>query len=172
MSEKTKKKNWFRRHWVISIILGIILISFIGGLFIEESSNTNQESQNKNTKEYVQEDLYTLITLFVGSNSPYTEIQKEENFKQYKNKWIKGTGIVGEVEEVIVTGTPLIRIINPENQYTYGATIYFEDSEKDKLLEVNKYKEIQFEGRIEQYNSLMGLIIKEAKLSEDETANN
>jgi len=25
-----KKKNWFRRHWIISIILGIIILKLIG----------------------------------------------------------------------------------------------------------------------------------------------
>jgi len=42
-----KKKSWFRRHWIISIILVFVIIGTIGSLFDnEEAQNSNKESSS------------------------------------------------------------------------------------------------------------------------------
>jgi len=105
MVTEISKKNWFRKHWIISIILGIFILGLIGSMFNTESDNhsteTSKSSGITNLKSYANEDLYTLIYLFVSDDSSYTELQKEEEFKQYKNKWIKTSGIVKEIDDMI-----------------------------------------------------------------------
>jgi len=161
MVSEIKNKSWFRRHWIISMILGLVILFAIGIMFGEgELSDDEYESPNQ-LKTYVNEDLYELIVLFVNDDY-YTDLQKKEEFKQYKNKWIKSSGSVMEIDDVIMSSNIVVGIINPDNIYLRGATIYFKSSEKDKLLEIDKYSEISFEGRIEDYGSFMGIIIKDA----------
>ena len=134
------------------------------GVVTEKNEPTGQAIKSDTLKTYTNEDLYTLIFNFVGSSSPYTELQKEEQFKNYKGKWIKDLGVVKEVDTVMLSDNIVVAIINPDNTYLRGATIYFKPSEKEKLLETNLYDEINFEGRIEDYNGFMGIIIKDAEL--------
>lgn len=108
--------------------------------------------------------MYTLIALFVNYDSPYTKLQKEENFEQYEGKWIKSSGLIMEVSDVALSDSVVVGIVNPANQYLRGASIYFDESSKSKLASMEKYSEISFEGKIEDYNSLLGIIIKDANL--------
>ena len=126
---------------------------------VVDGSSTNAQ----NTRQYIEDDLTTLIIHFTSYDSPYTDLQKEEEFKKYKGKLLKGNEIVMEVKEVMLSSNLVIATINPVNQYLRGATIYFDASQKDKLLQLDKYDEINFEGRVEDYGSLMGIIIKDAK---------
>ena len=32
-TEKVEEKNWFRRHWIISIFLGLFVLGIVGSLF-------------------------------------------------------------------------------------------------------------------------------------------
>ncbi len=45
---ETKQKNWFRRHWVLTIILGIIVLGIIGGMFGNDTSNTETQTSSGN----------------------------------------------------------------------------------------------------------------------------
>lgn len=52
-----KKKNWFRRHWVISIFLGLIVLGMINSVFNNLSGNEiNEEDQNNNIINSIQEE--------------------------------------------------------------------------------------------------------------------
>ena len=163
-------KNWFRRHWIISIFLGLFVIGIIGAISEETDSGiTGKVTQEKYTEktassvEYTDTDLDTLILEFVSDYSDYTDLQKEEEFKKYKGKSLKSLGLVKEIDTVMLSDSLVVRIFNPENQYLTGATIYFDESEKSKLLAIEKYDEISFEGEISDYGSLMGIIIRNAK---------
>ncbi len=168
MVTEISKQNWFRKHWIISIILGIFILGMIGFMFNTESDNhstkTSKSSGITNLRSYIDEDLYTLIYLFVSDYSSYTELQKEEEFKQYKNKWIKTSGIVKEIDDMIIGQEIVVRIEHPDNYLLSGATLYFKPSEKDRLLEINKYDEINFEGRLKNYNSFLGIMIDDVEL--------
>lgn len=166
--KEVHENNWFLNHpfWTWLIVLFVIGISI--SLIPSNNQNystTQSESINKAKtvqKAYVDEDLMDLILKYVSMNSMMTDIQKKESFKQIKGKYIKSDGIVIEVNEAF--GTPVVAIMNPENEFLRGATIYFKKSEKDKLLNIGKYDSINFEGKIEDYGSFMGIIIQEAEL--------
>ena len=157
-----ESKNWFRRHWILTIFICLFIGIGILTLFDESTEpNINEDNQ----KDYVDEELYELVVLFVNDDY-YTDLQKKEEFKQYENKWIKSSGSVMEIDTVILSDSIVVAILNPENPYFRGATIYFKPSEKDKLLEIGKYDEISFEGKIEGYGGITGIIIKEAEVTE------
>ncbi|MEJ2267544.1 MAG: hypothetical protein P8X70_00515 [Nanoarchaeota archaeon] len=49
-----KQKSWFRRHWILSILLGFIALGIIGGLLPDSESDLTGDtinSQNQNTKQ-------------------------------------------------------------------------------------------------------------------------
>ena len=127
-----ESKNWFRRHWIISMILGLIILFAIGSMFVEEELSDDEYEPPNQLKTYVNEDLYELIVLFVNDGY-YTDLQKKEEFKQYEDKWIKSSGVIKGIDTVILSDSIVVEILNPENPYFRGATIYFKPSEKDKL---------------------------------------
>lgn len=162
------EKNWFLNHpfltWLIVMFSIGILMSFVPSDNQNYSSTPSETTSKTKTiqKAYVDEDLTDLIFKYVSMNSIMTDIQKKESFKQIKGKYIQSEGIVIEVNEAF--GTPVVAIMNPENEFLRGATIYFKKSEKDKLLNIGKYDSIDFEGKIEDYGSFMGIIIHEAEV--------
>ena len=57
--------------------------------------------------------------------------------------------------------------IAPRGQYDIGSdfAIFFKSSEKNKLLQISKDSEINFEGKLSAYHSVMGnLDITDAKI--------
>lgn len=160
------KKSWFRRHWVLTTILVLFILGMIGAMFSNTSSDSNTQTTNNQppAKEYTDKDIYDLWFDFLSNDSPYTDLQKEEQFKQYKNKWIKSSGVVSEIAEVPLSSSIAVVIESPDNPYLRSATLYFDGSYKDALVNYGIGEEINFEGKIENYNSIMGLIIKDAQL--------
>ena len=51
MVSKIKNKNWFKRHWIVSIVLGIFVIGIIGAISEGGNSTIDMESQNSNHQE-------------------------------------------------------------------------------------------------------------------------
>lgn len=159
----------------------IIFIGFIVfGIFVNTDTTphnaqtfndiqTTTQAPNTETKliekEYINEDLYDLIYTYVVMDSELTDLQKEDQFnKNIKGKYFKSIddGIVLEVTESF--GTPVVRLMNPDNEFLTGATIYFKKSEKEKLLSLTKYSSISFEGIVSDFGSFMGIIIRDAEL--------
>jgi len=183
--KKLEDGNWLKKHWLLASILFIIsfiiFISIIINLFnsdkntsntsdgrlrlmgkdeelVSSSSNNVQTSSGSSSKiKGIEEvDLYELEGLFCSYNSPYTNLQKEEEFKRYKDKWIETSVIVDEIYEGWLGGL-YVTALTPD------ITIYFKESEKDKLLKINKYDEISFTGRIDRY-SILGISLEDAEL--------
>jgi len=164
MKTKAKQKSWFRRHWILTMVIILFILGGIGAMFQDTDNSGNTNSQVTESKQYAEVDLYDLFFLFVSRDSALTDIQKEEQFKQYKNKLVKTSGVVKDIDNVMLSDNIVVSIISPENQFMRAATIYFDSSEKSKLLQISPYDEIEFNGRIETYSGLMGIVIKDAKL--------
>jgi len=169
MVSETKKKNWFRRHYVWTTILVLIIIGIIGAIFSEDTANGTNIQTNDNsqpTKEYTDKGVYDLWVDFISRDSPLTDLQKEKNFKQYKNKWIKSSGEVDKIDEVgFGSNNIVVGIASPEEfSFSRAATLYFDESYKSQLINYGVGDEISFEGRIEQYSGLMGIVIKDVEL--------
>ena len=162
--------------WIKKILLAFFVLAIIGAILGNDTKNeTPDTSQNQNVnsntnvgtttqKEYVSVSLDNLILDFVSKTSPLTDLQKTEKFKNYDNKFIKDSAIVKEIDTVALSNSIVVRTINPENEFLNGATIYFKSSEKTKLLNLSKYDDVKFDGKIEDYNSLLGIVIMDASI--------
>jgi len=77
-------KNWFRRHWAISIFLGLFLIGIIG--IITEDDDSGMTGNVVDTQDYDLEiDIYELLDEF----DVLTKLQQEEKVEELKGKRIK-----------------------------------------------------------------------------------
>jgi hypothetical protein len=71
MVTETEKQNWFRKHWIISIFLGLIVLGMIGSIFDSEDKSeitgnvineqTQQPNQTSQTEEQIQEEVKTCV---------------------------------------------------------------------------------------------------------------
>jgi len=162
--------------WIKKFLFAFVILAIIGALLGDDttnnspinnslnpkstSQNTNLERTNQN--EYVSESLDDLIFDFVSRDSQYTDLQKKEMFENYDNKLIKDFAMVKDIDTLSLSDGIVVRAINPENEFITGATIYFKPTEKEKLLKFDKYDEVKFEGKITNYNRLLGIIIMDA----------
>lgn len=46
METEIKKQNWFRRHWIVSIFLGLIVLGIFNSFLLSITGNTVDENQN------------------------------------------------------------------------------------------------------------------------------
>ena len=61
MSVETKKQNWFRKHWIISIFLGLFVIGVINGFFSNNDSNITGNVVNEEISNPPQEEVKTCV---------------------------------------------------------------------------------------------------------------
>lgn len=71
MSEE-KKKSWFRRHWILTIILAPFVMLFILGIIIGIASNSNtQTPSNTNNDVWSKTSGYTVDDCNIVCESAY-----------------------------------------------------------------------------------------------------
>ncbi|MFH1365588.1 MAG: hypothetical protein ABIH28_03325 [archaeon] len=59
MAIEIKQKNWFKRHWIVSIILGILILGAIGSMFEETESTQGKVKLLNSTND--QKDTESII---------------------------------------------------------------------------------------------------------------
>lgn len=160
-------QEWAQNHKIIVILIIIFAFGFVISTSVNMTDNKNVKSSNRiiESKQYINENIYDLWITFISRSSTLTDLQKEEEFKKYNNKLIKSSGIISSIDEVgFGSSNIVVGIESPENPYLMAGTLYFDGSYKNQLINYGIGDEINFEGRIETYNSLMGIIIKDTVL--------
>jgi hypothetical protein len=160
------KKSWFARHPIWTTIFVVMLVAIvIKDLNTGSSTSTVSNSYEPN---YLREDLSSILVTFTNSNSPYTDLQKEELWKtNYKGKTIRGTAYVHDVDKNMIGQLVVLADASPRDEYKISSdyAIFFESSEKEKLVSIGKGSMIQFEGTLDDYHDTMkSLDIKSAVL--------
>ena len=61
MTEELNKKNWFRKHWVISIFLGIVVLGMIGSFFNSGNEDKSPTGNVVNEQGNKQEEVNTCV---------------------------------------------------------------------------------------------------------------
>src|SRR3989344_8563179 len=62
MVTKVENKNWFRRHWIISIFLGLVVLGMINGFLSNDDSNITGNVINEQTLNLLQEEVSACIS--------------------------------------------------------------------------------------------------------------
>lgn len=128
--EDKKEQNWFRKHWVLSIILGIILvpflIGFLRGLFGGEDNITGDIIQEMSVEEIKANALDSIS---------YDDLMRQN--EQYVGEIINYKGQVIQVQETGKTGCYLIRFATKKMEYfeDYMENILYVNYCGSRLLE-------------------------------------
>ncbi len=166
-----EKKNWFRKHWVISIFLGIFVIGLIGmisdsadsgvtGNVVDEQEsveiqgnlgsgseniiNKERKEVNKISKEYIKRTYDDTCAIF-NSDSKHTSIQKEKIFEEeYEEKYANWTGNVENIDISILSNLRL-KLDMPCGT----GKVYMNQNQYDKLILLSKDDSVTFSGRFD-----------------------
>lgn len=136
--------------------VGIIVFFILFGITIPNRSEDKTVATVKNntvedkvvkkdeTKQKAEE-VEIISTDYKSFNDPYkemTDIQKDDFFKNNKGKYVQWTGKIIEVKE------RYIDIKCDDATFTFDAQCYIVDSERDKLLSLNKGDSITIKGKL------------------------
>src|SRR6185295_1043489 len=120
-SSQNKKKNWFVRHYFISAVLVLVIF----GIF---SSQSGSKSVPADEKSWVDISCVEFHEIF-GIGSKLSDLQKDEKFKDYKDKWVKWEGEVASVGETF--GSLQLQVKCLKNTFVSDAIVTFPDSAKE-----------------------------------------
>lgn len=148
--ETEKKKNWFKRHKILTGILAIILFFIIVGAIDGNKSTTNSNSSSNTTVQNTPEVKPTPIvidpTVLVG------EYDKNKLAAQdkYSGKIIQTTAVIKNISSD-VTGSYYLSLNPNSDQYYFGTSIacYFADqSQKSKLTALVNGQSVTISGKM------------------------
>lgn len=156
----------------------LVLIIFMASSLLNIPSNNYAPSNNVNSKdvqnspEFINEDLYEILYKFTNPQSSMTDLQKKEEWKKYKGKYVKSSAIIDSVDKNFFGKYVVLASELPKGQFDIGSdyAIFFKDSQKDKLLKLSKGDRIYFSGRLADYHTTFeNLDIKDAVLTSSTT---
>ncbi len=151
-----KKKNWFLRHYIITTILVIAIIIGVNGQSEETPSSPVE-------KEWVGISCVEFHEIF-GLNSNLSDLQKDEKFKEYKNKWVKWEGEVSSVDETF--GKLQLQVKCLKSTFVSDAIATFPDSAKEKLLGFQKGDSVNFSGQLASWSAVLATSVRNAQIIE------
>jgi hypothetical protein len=151
----SKKPTTFQIYLRVTLVIFGILIFLV---FLESVFFNGNMFETK--KIYVNDDLENVQFEFTSQYSDLTDIQKKELWKEYKGKWINGTVFVNSVDKNLFGTYVILGTFQPKGPYDIGndVALFLDNSQTSKVVNVNKGSVIRFEGKLEEYHTLMGNI--------------
>ncbi len=163
MPEPEKKKNWFARHKVLTVILAIIVVIAIAGSNGSSDKSSTSNSSNAEQKTAETELTYQEVDITKFIEAFDTNQLSAEN--QYKGKGVQLKGKIANISEDI-TGNPFI-MVRPSsvgNLYT-GTSIQCFFKNKEDLLNVANDQIVMVKGKVNE-QSLGIIMIKDCQIVE------
>lgn len=105
--------------------------------------------------QFIAESCHELSRTF-GSSSKLTELQKNELWKKYKNKYFKWNLKVSSVDSTFGQYTVQFQCRNSSSLFV-DIHLEYDDSKKPQLLKFQKNKFYQIQGRLNHHSTLLGL---------------
>lgn len=140
----------------------VFLIAAIAGpnymKYKEKAEIAKQAKAAKEPVTYISDSCQKVSKLF-GAESPLSSLQKEELWKEYKNKNFKWKLIVTDVSsELVGSGFTLQFKCQGSQALIQDIQIDFPKEAKDRVLQMVKEESYVIEGKLKSYNSLVGLM--------------
>jgi hypothetical protein len=151
----------------IGFLVGVIMLSML----ISTESESTPSVDDADNKVYVNDSLSEIQSQLLGSESAYTDLQKEEIWRsRYTGRWIKGNAYVHSVDENAFGKLVVLAGPQAESELDIGFSPYrivFKDSERSDLLQVRPNQRINFEGKLTEFGGITSSIsISEARVIE------
>lgn len=156
MEEEKKNKNWFRRHWIVTIFFGIFLLIWINN-FLFNSMNGGNSSQSPTaqvTQSNSVQNEQAIIILNINSfleEFEANEIRAEGN---YVGKLISVTNRVDSINEGVFGPYLLLR----ESEYDFfGIDCTFNEENQNQFIALNSGDIVTVKGKVSDY--ILGSIV-------------
>ena len=134
-----KKKSWFRRHWIITIILIIFIIGGIGSILFPEEQSDNPKTETKTT--------FAIGDKISIDNVDYT-VNEAFNLpivgSSYVNKEADGTFVIISIEVKNNKNNEILLTSNDFKLKDSQSRVYNADSSAGLYLDTMGYKSFMF----------------------------
>ena len=149
---KPKKENWFKRHKILTGILGVFLFFMIVGSLApsETTSTSGQPTIVSDLKE--PEYVVTASTL----NSEYSANEVAADAK-YKGKFVRVTGVVDTIGKDIVDS---MYVTLSTGELFVNVQCMLEDSEFEKAATLSKGSSVSLVGKVNGSSLGLGVLIR------------
>ncbi len=146
-----------RKTKTLLFILTITMFSFLfGGCEVPETKPTPE-----NEKEYVNISCADFHKRF-GTSSKLSNLQKDKEFKEFKDKYVKWTATISSVDETL--GTLQMQVKCLKETFVSDAIISFPNSEREKLENLKEGSIVKFSARLTDYGQIMSSSLNDGKI--------
>lgn len=152
----------------VAAICGICVVCMVAGALGQKNGGPGSSSgfggsTSPAQRQYVTQSCAEVTHLF-GSQSRTSDLQQDELWRQYDDRWVRWAVTVGEVTESL--GRLQVQFRCGTESLLFDGHAYFGDDQRARLLTVTPGSVINFEGRLTDHGRLMGLSIEDATLSQ------
>ena len=171
-----KEGNWFKRHWIISTILGIIVILIVIGAFLPGDSSSNAQNNIDNTKinseadygDFMSTQSNRLEVIMNGASSTFTKLSHDDISLKQASDLIKTYKV--ELEKVrinLVNYEPPEKYKDIHTRYIKAIDLIIEamDLYSNGILQINADLIEQGTQKIKEANSEISTITEFIKVT-------
>ena len=124
----------------------------------EDGSSGEAYTGEKKAKQVAPSDItFEEVDEKFGIESSLTNLQKEEEWKSYKNKCIQWTGRLAHLDSGVFGGIN-IGMKHKSSTLTYDVLISAPDSQKDRLMKWKDKAAYTYKGRLKDYGEVLDIL--------------
>jgi hypothetical protein len=144
------------------VVIGAGLCVFVCGTAVHQAAEEMEKEQIARDKAPVSKLTWEEIDKIYNLSSDYTDLQKTDNWKKYKGKKVKWTGIVTEVSETL--GMLHLHVKMNDDSMGSDVLVRIKDAERQKAAKLKQGDEVTFIGILENWGSLMPVTLTNGKI--------
>jgi hypothetical protein len=138
-----------------------MIVGALGKKTGTDSGSSGTSSGSAAQRQYVSQSCAEVSHLF-GSQSRMSDLQQNELWRQYDDKWVRWTVTVGEVTETF--GRLQMQFRCGSESLLFDGHAYFSSEQRTRLLGVQTGSTVQIEGRLNDHGRLLGLSLEDSTL--------
>ena len=124
-------------------------------------TNTAQPANPPSGRVYVTETCAQVAHTF-GAQANLSDLQQEELWRQYDDKWVRWRVKVGDVSETL--GQLQMQFQCSRESLLADGFAHFDDSQRARLLAVRPGTTVEIEGRLDDHGRVLGLSLADATI--------
>lgn len=113
-------------------------------------------------RQYVTQTCAEVAHLF-GNQSRNSELQQDEMWRAYDDKWVRWQVRAGNISETL--GTLQMQFKCSGESLILDGTAAFEDDQRARLLQIHEGDSVTIEGRLADHGRLLGLSLRDATIA-------
>lgn len=143
------------------LVTGLIFfVLAIGAIMAMDTGNQQQEAQVAALA--VSDLAFEALDVIYNLESTYTDLQKEEEWKNYEGKKVKWTGEVSSIDEMF--GTMTLQVKMKPDTFTSDLLIRLKESEREKALQFKEGDSVTFIGVLSEWGTLLPITLSEGEI--------